>query len=442
MTDAIGEPVGLQTIRLSAWLPPIAFVGLLVAGFATRNSDLPGSALSYATLMALLCALVWIVPMRETPPLPRRSGLWLVIGFALALLAAISILPVQSALTGVAGGLGGALDPSAFWIELIKLLGVFCAFAAAYRIAMNDEAARRLLDVLLVAGAAWALFAIGMHIADPGGIYGMKKIGAGRLTGALSSPNSAATLFGSLSVLAFARLLGRLSTPSSRSVLERISPLYATALLLSFAALTLTLSRTGITATVVMMGVTAIVLLWKRLSIVGTVAVLLGGAGLVAVLFATPLTAALDRALNLERDAEVRHTINMAHLEIAERAPLLGQGLGSFNTINNAIPTESNYPDLSIIRTGHNVFIQWYEETGLIGLGLIVGANLVIAGTLVMAARRRQRMGERLWAIGLAYGVFILHGVTDYALQEPALALYAAGLLGLGFAIARNSSAA
>jgi len=55
------------------------------------------------------------------------------------------------------------------------------------------------------------------------------------------------------------------------------------------------------------------------------------------------------------------------------------------------------------------------------------------------SAQRRQTMGSRLWIVLAAYLVFLVHGLTDYAFQEPALELFTAVLLGAGFAIATNS---
>lgn len=426
-------------VRLTNWIRPVMVCALLIAGFAIRNSDQPDWALLISALMALMCAILWAWPQTETPSVSRRSGLLLPASLFILLFASTCVPPVYSLLTGIKGGYGGALDPSATYVELIKLMALAFAFLAGFRLSQNDEDARRLIDVLLVAGAVWAFAAIVMQILDPNGVYGVVKIVRGRLTGAFSSPNSAATLFGSLSVLAFERLLSRLFARSQRFALDRLDPLYLSVFLMCMAALFMSLSRMGILATLLGLFAVGVVVMWRRLSVIGTLVTLGIGVLLGAALFAAPLTGVMTRLGNVQDDADIRTTIFRAHMDVALHQGPFGAGLGAFNTINAVIVSEQNFRELSIVQAAHNVYLQWFEETGYVGLGLLIGLNLAILVPIFLAARRRERMGGRLWGLLAAYSVFLLHGLTDYAFQEPTLALYTALLLGAGYAISSNT---
>ena len=151
------------------------------------------------------------------------------------------------------------------------------------------------------------------------------------------------------------------------------------------------------------------------------------------------MLAVVQRVRDLNSDGHVRTVIMSEHLKMIVHQLWFGSGLGSFNAVNNAILTTTNYPYLSPIRAMHNVYLQWLEETGIVGLACLVLVNLAILIPIYNAAQRRQTMGPRLWIVLAGYLVFMIHGLTDYALQEPALELFTAVLLGLGFAMATNS---
>lgn len=413
-------------------------------GFVLPGSDTAAGALSLCALVAMVAVAAWVWPVPEQPALLSRRPVRWVIGAALLLVCALSVLPLITLLTGKAGGYGGLYDPSGAWLEYIKLAGVFCAFGLGFRAAMTAEAAKHTLDALLIMAGVWALVCIIMHIMDPDGIYGAVKMGAGRLTGAFSSPNSAGTLFGAVAVLAFGRLMARYYGLRGRPYIERIDPLFLTIGLLSLAALALTLSRGAIAATGVALVVTGLAVMvagGRRLSARASLTV---GAVVLLVLvglFATPLKAVIERFYNLEGDLAVRAGIFHAHYEVASKQPGFGFGLGSFNAVNNTILSESTYRDMSVIRAAHNVYLQWLEETGFVGVLALGGLNAAILIPFGRAILRRKPVAVYLTAIAGGYLVFLLHGLTDYGFQEPALSVFMALLLGCGLAMATNHTA-
>lgn len=426
--------------KYSVWVWPVLVSGLLLVGFAIRGSDLPAPAAGLIAGFALFASIAYALKTQETPSLFERPDvLKLLIVLGVFCFAVFVPLLVEGAMSPTERGFI-FYDPSAALMESIKMAGIICAFALGLRCSLNDEGARRLLDLLLYTGGAWAAISICMQLIDPAGIYGVAKFGAGRLTGAFSSPNSAGTLFGALSVMALARVISRLLTNRMPYVIERIDPAMAAVFLLSLAALMLTLSRGAIISTFICFIGVSFVLLWGRVPVLG----LIGGAMVTAlvgiVIFLRPLVSMVGRFDNIDGDADVRVTIFTSHLAHARHHPWFGSGLGSFNSVNSSIVQATNYQELSVIRSAHNVYLQWFEETGVIGLGALIALNLAILIPLFQAARQRRQMGGRVWAILFGYAVFLLHGFTDYGFQEPALALFVAILLGCGFGLSTNTS--
>lgn len=417
--------------KYSAWLWPGVVSVVVLTAFAIRGSDLPAAATMLAALFAALTAAAFILPVAENPALAQRKAVKsLLIAFAIFIVA----LALSTAFV--------VYDPSAAWLAAIKLGGVICAFALGLRCSLTDDRAKRLFEALLYVGGAWAVASIVMFILDPAGIYGFEKFGAGRLTGAFSSPNSAGTLFGALGVMALGRVVSRVLTRQEPQILERIDPVMAGVCAVSLAALMLTVSRGAIFSTMICAAGLCVLLLHRRLSVPKLAAI--GAAALVglAVIFATPLTSVIGRFDGIDGDALERATILKSHFSFAAHQSWLGSGLGSFNTVNDHIVTAEDYPALAVMRAMHNVYLQWFEETGIVGLAGLALLNLAVLAPMVSGARRRHQMGGRIWAILAGYLVFLLHGFTDYAFQEPALAMFVALLLGCGFAMAGNTAAA
>jgi O-antigen ligase len=411
------------------WLWPVLVSMAILAAFAIRGSDLPVMATMLTALFALLTAVAFILPAPENPPLAQRQTIKHLL-IALAIFIAAFVL---SAIFAV-------YDPSAAWLAAIKMGGVICAFALGLRCSLTDGRAKRLFDALLYAGGIWAVASIIMFILDPAGIYGVEKFGAGRLTGAFSSPNSAGTLFGALGVMALGRVISRILTRREPQILERVHPVMAGVCVVSLAALMLTLSRGAIFSTIICAVALSVLLLRDHLSLPKLAAICVGGIVVLAVIFAAPLAGLIGRFDGIEGDTLERATMLKSHFSFAIRQSWVGAGPGSFNTVNSHIVTAGDYPALAVIRAAHNVYLQWFEETGFVGLTALGLLNLAILAPMISGARRRYQMRGRIRAMLAGYLVFLLHGFTDYAFQEPALAIFMALLLGCGFAMAGNET--
>ena len=414
---------------LKTWAAPALYAALLVFGFALRGSDLPEWSLLLSALWAVFATVMWALPQKKADERLAQPALGLLALTFVLLCAILALEPLFAA--------PSTFDLSAFVTAFLKLLGLACAFMAGLRLCSDNDGARRVIDAVLASGATWAGAAIIMQVVDPYTIYGVAKVGSpGRLTGAFTSPNSAATLFGSLAVLAWGRTLSRYLNSDRYEFFERVDAIYVGEFAVCMAALVMSLSRMGWLATgAALLGLT-LVMFRKRISLPlfagGLVAVAVG-LGLAMQLSSFTM---LDRLGKLHSDIDTRQMLFSAHAAAGMKHPVMGWGFGSFITVNNAVVTPDTYPALWPVRAAHNVYLQWFEETGASGLAALVVVNLAVLGTVLWGAIRKKRMSDRLWAMLFAYLVFLIHGLTDYAFQETSLSLYATVLLGAAFAMA------
>lgn len=100
--------------------------------------------------------------------------------------------------------------------------------------------------------------------------------------------------------------------------------------------------------------------------------------------------------------------------------PLRGVGVGRFEELS---PTARRDPDDA--RWAHNAFLQYGAETGVIGLGLLVGIFVWAFLRLALGAPeiRQTLVAAVLAAIGI-------HATLDYVLHFPAIPVAAAALVG------------
>ena len=433
-----------------------AIAALVYAGHLAFGADRTNLALGLCTLWFAALALL-LVSRRWARDALAQAPLGL-IGAVFALLFAVLAL----ALTPL--GIGGphpiwtfvptapavvSIDPYATRIELVKLLGLAAAFLVGAVFGMEDERASLLLRALLLGGGLFCLWALFDHIASPTRLFGgPRPFDPQRLSAAFGSANTAATLCGAIAMLSIAdvrRAYDR-SRPSHgfRAFhVQRIATAVAPpALVLAFSltALLLTASRAGIVATA---GIAAVLLATLMLgrgshkSIAAPIgASALVVAGFVVASLAVRAGAAGERFSSMGSATAARAEIFAAHLAAFKAAPWSGYGLGTFSHINAMVMNSANLPSLLYLGATHSVYIQWLEEAGVIGAGIMFGLVLIIAGKIVAGALQRTRARTWLAAILAVLALFALHGLSDYALQVPSMAIFLSLLLGVGVGLA------
>ncbi|MGA0545819.1 O-antigen ligase family protein [Brevundimonas sp. VNH65] len=322
----------------------------------------------------------------------------------------------------------GTLNRFQTTMEMIKLTGLACAFLLGILQGWRPDHARRTVHLILTIGAVYAMAAILMLGT------GTQALVTPRLTGGFLSPNSAATVFGVLTVIGTGvglRQWRRSGGAGWRESLATVGPIGA-ALALFATCLLLTGSRAGLAATV---GAMLILLAWQTATATRRTSALWLAVAVFAVLAFSAIggwgQVLGDRLGSIGVDAEVRRGIMSAHWRAFLDAPGFGHGLGSFRELNAMAMTEATYADLWPIRSAHNVYLQWLEEAGLAGSAAmfsLIGLVIWIGLRRAASARRGTELARGLVAANV---VVLLHGMTDYALQEPSIAALWAFLLGL-----------
>jgi O-antigen ligase len=382
----------------------------------------------------------------DTPWLKAAAILFLaVLGLGLLSLTAFAPGGANPIWTYVQASPAATLSRTATTATLVTLAGVGCAFLAGLAAGRRDASAERVFALLVPGFALFAAWALWAFATDPGGLWGQARhINTDRLTGGYSSANPAALAFGLGLVIALADLLRGLRRyggprrilQAAQTTLPRLAPAMA-AIILCAAALALTQSRAG--AAVTLVGLIALSA-WESLrggDQRGRTG-LIGGAGVLALVGAFVLyrPEVFARLLNAPQDFETRRTIFSAHWRAFLSAPWGGYGLGTFDRLNNLLIDRADYPAIWNVRAAHNVILQWLVCGGLIGALPMFGAILAVLVQIAQGLRRRTRMTGWMRAILCASLVVLAANLTDYGLEEPALALLWAALLGLGAGLA------
>jgi O-antigen ligase len=424
-----------------AWLP-IGGVVLLYAGHWFYGALLSDTAMLLGVAAAVLLGVALARPqMRED--LLRLRGLEIpaVLFGATILVALWTLTPWTPGgphpVWGYVGLRPGAstIDKSATTMEIIKLLGLACFFLVGAATGARDERARTAVRALLALGLPFGVWAF------IGAVTGLVYQTQGhRLEGHFLNPNTAGTFFAVLLLLSVGELLRevrsrRSEADISRSIVLAMAPLTFAICLLDSVSRGAMLSFLG----------AALVLLVLHMwwGVVKPTRALLAIMGAIALLLALIWIAGdqlIDRFFQAGQDSIVRTAIWKAHWGAFLNSPLFGYGLGTAETINKTLISQSNYPVLWNIKAILNLYIQWLEEAGVVGtvpMFLCVGSLMVL--TLRNAARR-TRMVRLLAALVAVDAVFLFHGATDFALEVPSMAAMWAWLLGLQFSLAQGSS--
>lgn len=405
----------------------------LLTGGATASSD----ALALAGVIALIAMGGWF--SSSIPPLRRFGWPFLVYG-ALIIVVVATTLPIcetmaRQGLYAPVQGKTLSIAPLATKVEVAKLLGLGCAFlcgAFSARGAMRTAAGP--ITAVIFTGAVWAGWGLIL--------FAMGASGA-RLGAPFLSPNTAATLLGVVLVLTVGRLLAW--RDSHRGLVRRrwAWMWLGSALVLLAAALFLTQSRAGVVTTLLCIG--GLLASWPRRStkdvqrapqrrmslilgafVIGSVVVLEGGREL-ALRFSGLSEAAADRR-------EIFGLYWRAFLD----APLIGGGLGSATYVTKLGLTPQNYDALWNVQSAHNWLLQWLAEGGLVATALMITA---VGGLIVMTYRRLTAANaRRLLPLLFVDLLVVAHGLTDFGLQIPALAMLWSFLLGLQVAVSAETT--
>lgn len=325
------------------------------------------------------------------------------------------------------------VDKSQTFVEVFKLLGLACVFVAGAMTGTSDARARLAVNVILGAGALYAVWAFFAFLAT-------REPGTNRLEASLQSANTAATLFAALLVLAMGPLLSRLRSVDRRK-LTGVTPV-ALAAMLFLICLFMTVSRGGLLAVLAGLGVIAAFnVLGGRVRL--SRAIIFGGLALFVVvgLLAVAGAPLVDRLFGSQETIISRADIGDAHWRAFQTSPLMGFGLGTFDAVNRTLLDNADLLSLWNVRAVHNVYLGWLEQAGLLGALPMFACVAALVLTTIRKGLRRSRSVNLIFALVGVDVVFLVHGASDFALEMFGMAALWSYFLGLQFALAQGSSA-
>lgn len=426
-----------QDARWLALLAP----GLVFAGHALYGAMLPKTALTLAFLAALLLGACL-----AAPKLRRELGRIRDLRLPAALFGAVVVVGLWSmtplvpggphpvwAYVGISPG-AATLDKSQTLLELIKLLGLACVFGVGLAAGSSDERARLAINTILAMGATLGLWSF---LSFAGGALGPN---VHRLGATFAAPNTAATLFGMLLMLAIGAGASRARSAPSALRFSSTAP-FAGAGLIFAVCLLATASRGGLAAMAAGLLTYAVLQVFSgkaKLSrtTLGAAAAMVGG----ALLLALAGDQLIARLMGEGWELAGRREVFEAHWQAFSGAPWMGYGLGSFDTLNRLLLDARNAENIWTIRAAHNVYLTWLEQAGLLGALPMFAALAVTLARTTRNGLRRTRMTGPIFALLAADAVVLAHGVTDFALETYSMASFWSLLLGLQFAVAQGSS--
>lgn len=421
-------PVTRSPVR-ALWLGratlAVVFAGFLIGGAVSTPEALVMTGLSALLALAAWSGVGGSVPLRRLA-WPAAAFL-IVLCVSFATVIPLSVPPVRVGLYGAVGGHSLSIAPVATLVEIAKLLGLACAFLCGVYASPGSRVGMKVLDAFIAGMVAWTGWSLILYLLAGG----QARLGAPFL-----SPNTAATVLGVGVVITMGRILNVKIVGLAASGRWTLALMGGAWFLMIF-ALVLTQSRSGLA--VVTLSLLGLYASWPRQTEQRARGRLWLGFAAVSVLAYVLLEVGhgvMGRLGGIAGAAADRAAIFGIYGAAFKDAPLFGGGLGTGSLVTKLGVTPQTYEALWNIQSAHNWALQWLSEGGLAG-GLPMGA--AIGACLFMAVRGlNARSAPVLLPLLFADLVILLHGMTDFALQIPAVALCWSFLLGVQVAIAEK----
>ncbi|MEZ5669028.1 MAG: O-antigen ligase family protein [Alphaproteobacteria bacterium] len=417
----------------------VALAGALWAVFAIVRPTVIRIPLRRFAPYALAAAalLVWFVVQNASwTPASWHHPMWASAASTLA--------------TPIAGAIG--LDPAAATETLGRLGAYALAFLLAAQMGRRTETAVRLAYVLAAIAVAYALYGLVVQLGDLQMVaWEPKRYYQDSLTSTFVNRNS----YGTFAGLGLLVLCGLLVRAMRRSAAEGIAGGGLSQMLdnMKFreffliggfvvvaAALILTNSRGATLSTLVAL-ILFIVLTasnqrsWRVGTIVAAAIIVVGG----WMVFSVSSAGLVTRLLDFEQDLIGRREVAEITLRAIGDRPLVGYGLGSFEGAFHLFRDGSLDPAIPAFDKAHNTYLELALEAGLPAAILMVAMVGALALACTRGALIRRRNSAYPAMAAAATTLVGIHALVDFSLQIPAVTVYFAAILGLGYAQARSS---
>ncbi|WP_082730921.1 MULTISPECIES: O-antigen ligase family protein [unclassified Sphingomonas] len=389
------------------------------------NTEMLGLQAATANMIVALVALIWLKP----PP-----GWWqpasAVIVPAIAAFAWAAIASVAN--QGV-GGLSLGVRPAL--VGLVLLAGAMGAATTGLIVGGCSRSLDPLCRAFLVVGAAWMVLSLGLHLTEPGHVWGVDKgLQAGRFSATLLNPNAAGSVLAAIGILAAGRLIANIQHAAERYWIDPPLPALAfngAALLLAALLTAMTQSR----AAAAMLAVGVAILIVRKLGarthrlrwpLMGTVA------ALVAIMFAALIVTGPSFAKIAMTGDDLRLRVEaIRHFgALTAGSPWFGYGYGAFDALNAAHLDPVTARLFWNFGAAHSSPISAAIQYGWPFVGLLT-VSIATAATMVTRTWRHRPPGGAAVGMLLASGGIIACSLIDIALDVPAVAALAAAMAGL-----------
>ena len=414
------------------WLIEAVALAVLLLAPLPLGSVFPWAAWTIVGVVAALVGLSLVKMLAEGELVLRWSPL-LGPGLAMAVLLAAQLVRADGSANPYATG-----ESTALYLAYLGYLHVLGWHLVTWARIV------RLLWVMAGWGTLLALFGLARVAGwTPPWIALPANVTPGRLVSTFLHPNHQALYFAMALFLTIGLMLAsgrrrRLAraretpgaTPAPRQLADRIVLTGAMAAIGT--ALLLTQSRGALVSAWIALTIT-VALVWRERRWAPLVMLVLGIIGMLGLTIAGPgLDPVAGRFSQLVREplGDLRWRLWHATVRMALEHPWLGTGLGTFQDrfALDGFPAPSWHIDHA-----HNDYLQFWLETGFVGVGILAWA-VVATGTFVVRRRAARRdpfaRDVAVGAVGAAL-VALLHSAVDFGLRLPgnALLLAAVGAL-------------
>lgn len=419
----------------------VALAAAVWALAAIRNLDLIRVSLRRFRLLALvaLAIVLWtVVQNAGWTPAGWHHPMWQSAADTLG--------------TPIAGAMG--LDPAAAYETLARVCAYGLTFFVAVQLSRRTETAIKLAYALAAIAVAYALYGLVVQLGSFEMVaWEEKRHYQDSVTSTFINRNSYGTFAGigllvicGLLVRAMRRIAGEgvagggLSEMLDRLTFREFFLIGGFALVL--AALILTNSRGATLSTLFALIVFVVLTVSNQRSLrIGTIiagVIIIAGSWLV---FSVSSAGLVARLLVFEEDAIGRREVAEIALRAIADRPFTGFGLGSFEGVFHMFRDAALDPDIPAFDKAHNTYLEWALEGGVPAAVLMVGTIAVLAIACARGAIVRRRNAAYPAIAAAATTLVAIHALVDFSLQIPAVTVYFAAVLGLGYAQSWSTAA-
>jgi O-antigen ligase len=330
--------------------------------------------------------------------------------------------------------------PNATKHDLRLVLAVAAIFFVVLNVFRKPEQIKRLLATIAIIGGSIAVLALAQDLFGNGKIYWFISLGgrgAGKANSGTFVNHSHYGQFMNLSIGAALGLImvkiheaftGSKATPTFivdhlSSPASRMIWLLVAMIIIGVATVFVSLTRGGMISMLIAAGFTTVILSSRR-SLRGHswITVLMALGAFLCVLY-VGFDAVYDRLGSLREfnQYQGRWQIVKDLSASYKRFPAIGTGLGTHEVVYPMFE-RGTYP--SLFTHAENEYAQAAEETGLVGLAVLVGFGIIVWASYVRNVARPS-VPIRSAAYGLGFGLLaiMLHSLSDFGQHLPANAV-------------------